>query len=207
MLCFGALGSSGQRSSVEIHCLEHNLTRMLADGLMLNIACALFFVHKIKSYHTGLSGSPGYPSSQSTYVLCSPQVWVQGSSLKVETFLRNRSFSPQRKTASASRVDRNRMGRAASLYGPSLLHSIQKALLRSKQQKERKLICKVIIVVGPQLNGLASFPVGRWKYRSVDLHSSHLKKKIEQLVFVNVKYVIQWPQKCILNTPSLAVCF
>lgn len=162
MLCFGALGSSGQRSSVEIHCLEHNLTRMLADGLMLNIACALFFVHKIKSYHTGLSGSPGYPSSQSTYVLCSPQVWVQGSSLKVETFLRNRSFSPQRKTASASRVDRK-----TGTEGGGLPHSTghpssipyRKPLLRPKQQKERKLICKVIIVVGPQLNGLASFPV------------------------------------------------
>lgn len=59
MLCFGALGSSGQRSSVEIHCLEHSLTRMLADGLVLNIACAAFSVHKIESDHTGLASSPG----------------------------------------------------------------------------------------------------------------------------------------------------
>lgn len=64
MLCFGALGSAGQRSSVEIDCLEHSLTRMLADGLVLDIASAFFSVHKIESYHTGLSGSPGYPSSQ-----------------------------------------------------------------------------------------------------------------------------------------------
>lgn len=38
MLWFGASGSAGQRSSVEIYCLEHSLTRMLADGLMLDKA-------------------------------------------------------------------------------------------------------------------------------------------------------------------------
>lgn len=38
MLWFGALGSAGERSSVEIYCLEHSLTRMLADGLMLDKA-------------------------------------------------------------------------------------------------------------------------------------------------------------------------
>lgn len=30
-----------------MHCLEHSLTGMLADGLVLGIASALFSVHKI----------------------------------------------------------------------------------------------------------------------------------------------------------------
>lgn len=47
MLCFGASGSAGQRSSAKMHCLEHSLTGMLADGLVLGIASALFSVHKI----------------------------------------------------------------------------------------------------------------------------------------------------------------
>lgn len=41
MLCFGALDSAGQNSSVENHCLEHSLTRMLANDLVLDVA--LFF--------------------------------------------------------------------------------------------------------------------------------------------------------------------
>lgn len=64
MLCFGALGAAGKRSSVEMHCLEHSLTRILAGDLVLGIASAFFSVHMIKNDHTGLSGPPGNPYSQ-----------------------------------------------------------------------------------------------------------------------------------------------
>lgn len=75
------------KEAVEIHCLEHSFTKTLADGLVLNIACAAFsFFQKRESDHTsGLASSPEYPSSQSTYTLCSPQVWAQCSSLKTGT--------------------------------------------------------------------------------------------------------------------------
>lgn len=58
MLCFGALSSADPRSSVEIHCLEHSLIRMLAGDLVSDVASSLFSVYKIESYHTGLSGPP-----------------------------------------------------------------------------------------------------------------------------------------------------
>lgn len=42
MLCFGAFSSAGQRSSVENPCLDCSLARMLADGLVSDVASALF---------------------------------------------------------------------------------------------------------------------------------------------------------------------
>jgi len=108
---------------------------MLADGLVVDSASALFSIHKVESYHTGLSGSPGYPLSQSTETLCSPQMWVRCSSLKAETFLCAGSFSPQRRMAVG--VDRSRMGRALSRSGdhPS---NTQKALLGQKKKRKKK---------------------------------------------------------------------
>lgn len=114
---------------MEIHCLEHSLTRMLADGLVVDRASALFSVHKVESYHTGLSGSPGYPLSQSTGTLCSPQTWVPCGSLKAGAFLHARSFSPQRTMAMG--VDRSRMGRAT-------IPPIHKKLSWGKKEKEER---------------------------------------------------------------------
>lgn len=120
---------------MEIHCLEHSLTRMLADGLVAESASALFSVHKVESYHTGLSGSPGYPFSQRTETLCSPQMWVRCSSLKAETFPCTGSFSPQRKMAMG--VDRSRMGRVLSLWRPSL-HTESSPGAKKEKKKEKK---------------------------------------------------------------------
>lgn len=63
---------------MEIHCLEHSLTRMLAGGLVLEIASAFFSVHRIESYRTGLSGSPGYHTFLTGFInpVLSPSVGV-----------------------------------------------------------------------------------------------------------------------------------
>lgn len=49
MLCFGALGSAGQRSSVESHCLEHSLKIMPIGDLVLMLYL-LFSVPTRSSY-------------------------------------------------------------------------------------------------------------------------------------------------------------
>lgn len=76
MLCFGALDPAGQKSSVENHCQDHSLTRMLANDLVLDVASVLFSAYKVERNHTGLPGPPQHPSLQGVETVCCTQGWV-----------------------------------------------------------------------------------------------------------------------------------
>lgn len=57
MLCFGALGSVGQRSTVGNHCLEHSL-KSVSAGVLVLMLLLLFSVPSRWSYQFGLPGPP-----------------------------------------------------------------------------------------------------------------------------------------------------
>ena len=74
MLCSGALGSAGWRSSAEAHCRGHRFTRMLADGLVVDTASTLFSIHKMESSHPGVRFTGVAFLTGSTSPVLSPSV-------------------------------------------------------------------------------------------------------------------------------------
>ena len=112
MLCFGALGSAGWRSSAETHCWGHSFTRMLAGGFVVDMTSTLLSIHKMESSYTGQAGSPGWPSSQGPQACALPRSGCSTPLQKQGPAYIPRSLSPQREMTSG--VDR-RMERDVSL--------------------------------------------------------------------------------------------
>lgn len=171
MLYFGAFSSTGQRSSVKNPCLDHSLT-ILADGLVSDVASALSSENKIKSCHIGQSG-PRKCLYSWIYKPCAPLSGGCSTTSEAGTCLPIQIISPQRKMTLGT--DNNRMGRARwAISWPSPLFHIE-SLPETRTRKEGK---KAYLRL-PSAECTYSL-WSRWKYWSIYLNPSHLKRKTEK---------------------------
>lgn len=113
---FGALGSAGQRSGVEMYCLEHSLTRMLADGLMLDKAPLFPLYARLGVTVLAWQVQPGTLPHRARKPCALQRGWRedgQPSGSRKSPYI---SGSSTLKEKTASGVDRIRMGRTVSLW-------------------------------------------------------------------------------------------
>lgn len=106
-------------------------------------------------------------------------LWVQHSSLKARTFLPILTFLPSKKKGLRYGIDIARgEGLSHSSNHPSIPH--RKPSGSKRRRKKESLSLRLLSSECSELNALAPFPRGRWKYSPVYLDPSHLKRRIEK---------------------------
>lgn len=151
MLWFGALGSAGQRSSVEIYCLEHSLTRMLADGLMLDKALLFSLYTRLRvttlAWQVQLGTLP-----HRLHKPCALQKWGRGvcSSLKAGNLPTYQDHLPLKKNGLRWRQEQNGEDCLTLVTIPPFhKENPPEEEKKKKKKKVRKLVCKVILFIVP----------------------------------------------------------